>query len=37
VPKRFIHTYGTASEHDHDLGLDEAGIRHWLGTILADT
>lgn len=34
VPRRFIHTYGTALEHDRDLGLDEAGVRAKIGSIL---
>jgi transketolase len=27
VPRRFIHAYGTASEHDRELGLDTSSIR----------
>jgi len=27
VPRRAITSYGTTAEHDHELGLDTAGIR----------
>jgi transketolase len=37
VPRCFIHAYGTASEHDRALGLDEAGIRRRFADILSDT
>jgi transketolase len=37
VRRRFIHAYGTASEHDRALGLDEAGIRSRIAEILSDT
>ncbi len=30
VPRRFITTYGTAEEHDRELGMDVAGIRRRL-------
>jgi transketolase len=36
VPRRFITTYGTLEEHDHELGLDAAGIRHRVASILED-
>jgi len=37
VPRRFIHSYGTASEHDRDLGLDEASLGGRIERILLDT
>jgi transketolase len=36
VPRRFIHAYGTALDHDRALGLDEPGIRGRLTRILSD-
>jgi hypothetical protein len=27
VPRRFITSYGTAEDHDRELGMDVAGIR----------
>ena len=30
VPRRFITSYGTAEEHDRELGIDVAGIRRRL-------
>jgi transketolase len=35
VPRRFLRAYGTAAEHDRDLGLDAAGIGSRLRSILA--
>jgi transketolase len=34
VPHRFITAYGTAGEHDRDLGLDPAGLRRRIGELL---
>jgi transketolase len=34
VPRRFITTYGTLAEHDRELGLDAAGIRRRVASIL---
>ena len=34
VPRRFITAYGTLEEHDRDLGMDAAGIRGRLASIL---
>jgi transketolase len=35
VPRRFITAYGTAGEHDHDLGLDAAGLRRRIADLVA--
>ncbi|HEY8019228.1 MAG TPA: transketolase C-terminal domain-containing protein [Actinomycetota bacterium] len=35
VPRRFLRDYGTAAEHDRDLGLDADGIGGRLRSILA--
>ena len=35
VPRRFLRSYGTAAEHDRDLGLDEVGIGGRLRSMLA--
>lgn len=35
VPRAFIHSYGTLAQLDADLGLDAAGIRRQLASLLA--
>jgi transketolase len=35
VPRRFITAYGSAREHDRDLGLDAAGLRRRIGDLVA--
>jgi transketolase len=34
VPRRFITTYGTLEEHDRELGMDAAGIRRRIVSVL---
>jgi len=34
VPRRFLRSYGTAAEHDRDLGLDAEGIGRRLRSML---
>jgi transketolase len=36
VPRRFITSYGTLEEHDHELGMDAAGIRRRIVAALGD-
>jgi transketolase len=36
VPRRFITSYGTLEEHDHELGMDAAGIRRRIVAALGE-